>query len=289
MLSNGFEYDIARAAHLIHQADGIIIAAGAGLGVDSGLPDFRGNEGFWRAYPALGEARIDFQQAASADSFLRDPVRAWGFYGHRLDLYRRTAPHAGFALLRKWSEAKLHGCTVFTSNVDGQFQQAGFDAAQVHECHGSIHRFQCSTPCSEVLWPASGFVLQVDEYHCRLLGPAPACPNCGAVARPNILMFQDWNWIENRTGEQAGRQQRWLERGRRPVVIEIGAGKAIPTVRHFSRRVIRQHNGVLVRVNVRDPDVERADDVGIRMGGLDALRAIDDALRETAPAAPPRN
>lgn len=42
------------SAALIAQADGLVVAAGAGMGVDSGLPDFRGREGFWRAYPALG-------------------------------------------------------------------------------------------------------------------------------------------------------------------------------------------------------------------------------------------
>ena len=53
----------ARAA-LLEQADALIVAAGAGMGVDSGLPDFRGNEGFWRAYPALAQARLDFASIA---------------------------------------------------------------------------------------------------------------------------------------------------------------------------------------------------------------------------------
>lgn len=46
------EYE--NAAELIAQEDGLIIAAGAGIGFDSGLPDLRGKEGFWKAYPALG-------------------------------------------------------------------------------------------------------------------------------------------------------------------------------------------------------------------------------------------
>ena len=55
----------ARAAELIAQSDGLVIAAGAGIGADSGLPDFRGNEGFWQAYPALGRARMEFTSVAS--------------------------------------------------------------------------------------------------------------------------------------------------------------------------------------------------------------------------------
>lgn len=278
MPDSSMDLHIARAAQLIQDADAIIVAAGAGMGVDSGLPDFRGNEGFWKAYPALEAARIDFELAASAGGFERDPARAWGFYGHRLALYRRTVPHAGFALLQKWSKAKTHGYSVFTSNVDGQFQRAGFNPLQVHECHGSIHHLQCSTPCGEAIWPADGFFPSVDQRACRLLGDTPSCPYCKAVARPNILMFDDWSWAEQRTRAQSERQQRWLERVRRPVVIELGAGTAIPTVRHFSRRVIGRHNGTLVRINLREPDVDRPQNVGLRLGALDALKAIDCVL-----------
>ncbi|MDR7336113.1 NAD-dependent SIR2 family protein deacetylase [Roseateles asaccharophilus] len=89
------------AAALIAQADALVVTAGAGMGVDSGLPDFRGRDGFWRAYPALGRAGLQFTEVASPDTFERDPRLAWGFYGHRLGLYRRTVPHAGFALLRR--------------------------------------------------------------------------------------------------------------------------------------------------------------------------------------------
>jgi NAD-dependent SIR2 family protein deacetylase len=76
-----------RAADLIDQASALVIAAGAGMGVDSGLPDFRGRSGFWQAYPALASAGLDFSELASPHTFERDPRLAWGFYGHRLQLY----------------------------------------------------------------------------------------------------------------------------------------------------------------------------------------------------------
>lgn len=117
---------IDAAADLIAHADALLIAAGAGIGVDSGLPDFRGTEGFWKAYPALGRRGLNFEEVASPRTFVRDPGLAWGFYGHRLDLYRRTVPHTGFRLVRAWGERMLNGAFVFTSNVDGQFQRAGF-------------------------------------------------------------------------------------------------------------------------------------------------------------------
>jgi len=270
------EFDPAlldRAAALIRQADGLVVAAGAGIGVDSGLPDFRGNEGFWRAYPALGKAGIDFASAASPATFQENPALAWGFYGHRLNLYRGTVPHAGFALLKSWGENMPHGCHVFTSNVDGQFQKAGFDPDRIHECHGSIHHLQCLAPCCDAIWKADEFKPEVDEETCRLTNAAPRCPHCGGLARPNILMFGDWGWIEKRSARQAARLERWLDKVERPLVIELGAGTAIPSVRHFSQAVIRR-GGRLVRINPREPEVATQRDAALAAGALDGLSAI---------------
>lgn len=275
---NDVNNGIRKAAELIGAADGLVIAAGAGIGVDSGLPDFRGTDGFWAAYPSLAQSGIDFQRAASARHFAQMPRRAWGFYGHRLTLYRRTIPHAGFALLKKWGDAKPKGCSVFTSNVDGQFQTAGFDAMRINECHGSIHYLQCGAASRPLIWRADQFIPEIDESACDLLGPLPVCPYCGGLARPNILMFEDWDWIGQRAQAQEKLQQEWLATVQRPVVLEIGAGKAIPTVRHFSRRIVQRHNGRLVRINLREAEVSGEHDVGLGLGALAALRLIDAQL-----------
>jgi NAD-dependent SIR2 family protein deacetylase len=116
-----------------------------------------------RAFSALRQAGLDFYSIASPASFRSEPELAWGFYGHRLALYRRTVPHAGFALLKSWGERRLQGYTAFTSNVDGQFQKAGLAAESVHECHGSIHHLQCLQPCCAHIWPADDFHPEVDE------------------------------------------------------------------------------------------------------------------------------
>src|SRR6478672_3455234 len=87
------------AAELIADADGLVITAGAGIGIDSGLPDFRGDRGFWNAYPGLGARGMRFVDVANPKAFASMPEVAWGFYGHRLALYRQTVPHAGFGML----------------------------------------------------------------------------------------------------------------------------------------------------------------------------------------------
>ena len=269
---------LRHAAELIDQSDALVVAAGAGMGVDSGLPDFRGEHGFWKAYPALGRDRIPFSRIASPQAFRDNLQRAWGFYGHRLQLYRQIQPHAGFGILRRWGEAMPKGYGVFTSNVDGQFQEAGMNPPALEECHGSIHYLQCLQPCSDDLWEAEIFVPQIDTENCLLLNEPPRCRRCGGLARPNIMMFSDFEWVEQRQTQQMQGLQNWLATVERPVVVEIGAGTAIPSVRLLSQRIIYDHGGRLIRINPRESAVPTRFDVGLPCGALEGLSAMDEAL-----------
>lgn len=265
-----------RAADAINEADALIVTAGAGMGVDSGLPDFRGVEGFWQAYPALAKAGVQFHEIADPAAFRANPHRAWGFYGHRLNLYRQTVPHEGFTILRRIGESMPKGMFVFTSNVDGQFQKAGFSSRQVHECHGSIHHLQCQDGCMADIWPADDFHPQVDEVNCLLTSDFPRCPHCGEIARPNILMFGDGGWLDYRSELQEADLKVWLGKIARPVIIEIGAGQSIPTARRFGEN----QNGFLIRINPMEPERNGDMFMSLRMGGLEALRGILAALGE---------
>lgn len=268
---------IDTAARFIQDATGLLILAGAGMGVDSSLPDFRGDAGFWRAYPVLREARLRLVDVAAPAMFEHDPVLAWGFYGHRLMLYRETAPHAGFAILRRWGETMPDGWWVSTTNVDGQFQKAGFDVRYIHEVHGTLHQLQCARPCCDTTWPAS--TLQPD------IGPDlrwqtawPTCRRCAGIARPNVLMFGDAAWIG--TASEAAHWQLvgWLDEVERLVVVEIGAGTAIPTLRHFAEQLVEHRGAKLVRINPRESRTARPGSIGLPLGALDSLRLVDRAL-----------
>lgn len=263
--------EIRRAAEFIGQADGLLICAGAGMGVDSGLPDFRGDEGFWNAYPALRKSGIQFQSIATPRTFWADPELAWGFYGHRLNLYRYTVPHDGFRILKEIGAKMPRGAFVFTSNVDGQFQKAGFSDGRVCEVHGSIHRMQCLEMCGGRVWSADGFKPEVDEDTCRLRSPLPRCTVCGGVARPNILMFWDDSWLAHGTGGQYDSLNEWLHTVQNLVTIEIGAGTAIPTIRKFGQR----QQGALIRINLHDSVLPSyKEGASLQMGGLEAMQRI---------------
>ena len=268
---------IQKAAQAVKEADALLIAAGAGMGVDSGLPDFRGVQGFWNAYPVIAKLGLCFERMANPDWFQKDPHLAWAFYGHRLNLYRRTEPHEGFRQLLEVASRKPKGYFVFTSNVDGQFQKAGFDPERIVECHASIHHFQCSRPCGDRIWDAVGETVRIDEAAFRALEPLPTCKRCSAVARPNILMFDDWFWFSDRTDAQQGRFETWLndlsQSSATLAVIELGAGTAIPTVRRSAESLSRKLHATLIRINPRDATVP-VGQIGLSLGALAGVRAI---------------
>jgi NAD-dependent SIR2 family protein deacetylase len=269
--------EFARAAAVVQGAAALVVTAGAGMGVDSGLPDFRGTTGFWGAYPLYERLGLRFEEAANPIHFARDPAFGWGFYGHRLNLYRATTPHPGFALIRAWAARFAQDCFVATSNVDGQFQQAGFAPEQVWEVHGSIHHLQCLAPCSGAVWPNEER-LAVDEQTMRA-DRVPRCRACGGVARPNILMFDDWSWVPDRSGEQEERFEAFLARhATQPMaVLEIGAGSTVATIRHLSLRLGHRPGCTVVRINPREAAIG-APHVSLACGALEGLRGIEAAL-----------
>lgn len=267
-----------QAAQVIKNAQAMIITAGAGMGVDSGLPDFRGDHGFWQAYPPYARLGLSFVECANPDHFRRDPAFGWGFYGHRTNLYRTTVPHAGFHLLKKWAAAIDIEPFVVTSNVDGQFQKAGFDAGNILEVHGSIHWLQCVTPCTEHIWRNQEELL-IDEQTMRA-ATIPRCPHCGGISRPNILMFGDWHWIGERSQQQEQCFRQYLDEhhGHSLVVIEIGAGSAVPTIRATSERIGWNYPGAtVIRVNPREPEI-KSPHISLSCAALEALQAIDSLL-----------
>jgi len=270
---------IERAAAAIEEADALIILAGAGMGVDSGLPDYRGNEGLWKEHPYLKDLGLTFGQAANPALFADNPELAWKFYGQRQKLYRETKPHRGFDLLRQWGESKTHGYFVYTSNVDGHFQFAGYPGDRIVECHGNIHRHQCCGPCHDQVWLDT-----LDEWEREQLGdelPIFYCPECNEVARPNVMMFNDWDWIREPTEAQFERFEPWAmmlkQEGVRVALVEIGAGTTLPAVRMQSESLLNRVNAKLIRINLREAQGSE-ETLSIGMPALEAMERIEQEL-----------
>ena len=267
---------ILQAKDIIKNADAIVITAGAGMGVDSGLPDFRGDQGFWKAYPPLKDKDLGFTDIANPQWFFDDPKLAWAFYGHRLKLYNKTEPHAGFAMLRELCAQKNENYFICTSNVDGHFVKAGFSKDKIYEVHGSIHHAQCIHNDDGMIRSMCESSVEVDEAK-FIATKMPVCPECGCVSRPNIMMFYDHEFNSKRTLAQHKRYEAWLEQNKdsRFVLIELGAGLAVPTIRNFGEKFVkRSKKATLIRINPRDNYISQYIGISLKCGALDGLRQI---------------
>jgi NAD-dependent deacetylase len=158
---------VERLAELMQARRQCVVLTGAGISTESGIPDFRSPGGIWAEYDPVEYATID--------AFLADPAKVWDFYGKRLALLGSAEPNDGHRALaelegRGWVRA------VITQNIDRLHERAGSRA--LVEVHGSIRTSSC-LDC--------GTVVPFEEVE-RLL-PVPACPACGRVLKPDVVMF----------------------------------------------------------------------------------------------------
>lgn len=168
---------------------------------------------------------------------------------------------------------------VLTSNVDGHFQKTGFKENQIMECHGSLMHFQCIEECGQPIWPISpDLQLQINPENLLAKEPLPSCPQCGSLARPNILMFSDFAWDSSRTFAQRQRFEKWIEKfkNKNLLIIEFGAGTNIPTVRLTCEEVYQSAGNHFIRVNPREPECGLKNTISLPMGAKDALKAISE-------------
>jgi NAD-dependent deacetylase len=144
-----------------------VVLTGAGISTESGIPDFRGATGIWATYDPL--------VVASVDGFRRDPERVWEFYARRLGVLDAARPNVGHLALAELERRGLVRAVV-TQNVDRLHQDAG--SRTVVEVHGSIRTATCAS---------CGTRLSEDELRAAL--PLPRCPRCGAIPKPDVVMF----------------------------------------------------------------------------------------------------
>jgi NAD-dependent deacetylase len=157
------------------QARSVLFVTGAGISAASGIPTYRGIGGLYEGKTA--EDGIPIEEALSGSMFRQRPERTWKHL-HDIERACRGAAfnraHEVLALL----EGHFERCWVLTQNVDGFHKSAG--SKHVIDIHGDIHELRC-TRCE--------FAERVADY--AHLPPCPACPRCGAVLRPDVVLFEE--------------------------------------------------------------------------------------------------
>jgi len=282
---------VNEAATHILEADALLFVTGAGAGVDMGLPDFRSSNKFWEE---LGHPDISkYEDASDNKWFDLDPGLAWGLNYHQLAMYRTAEVHEGYAALLQIAQMKGGNYFCYTSNIDGVLQRSGFDENKVREVHGNIHRLQCTQGYNckdshgEVTNPwQANIVLEYDGDTFRAEAPFPRCPNCGALARPNVWFCTDSKYVLwKQSGVIGNAYCEWLDslEGKKVVVLEFGAGLAIPSARVEAEETVTRFRGVLIRVNPVDhmvPVQDGENDCGFEGKAISIPMGMSNAMKE---------
>ncbi len=263
----------------LENAQAIVINTGAGMGRDSGLPDYRGEGGQWGAVETENDGKTVFD-VVNPQSFIDNPKYVWEMFGSRLQQYHDTPPHEGFYILKKWIAKYNLDYFALTSNIDGHFQKAGFEENKVRELHGTLAYFQeQDTHISSKIWKNEISGNEIVENAKK--GIFPISPFTGLPARPNVYMFRDATYVNTHSKAQDANFQAFLEKnkGKNMVVFEIGSGPHVQTVRIKTRMLKTEHNAKVIRINPNDFAI-KPPHIGINKGALVALKEIDKILND---------
>ena len=265
--------NVRKITSLIENADAVLVFAGAGMSADSNLTTYRDKEGFYKDYPLYKKLKKNYVSMMSYQGVLDDPHFAWGYFAHQYSLYKNAIPHEGYRKLLELCQAK-EDYIVVTTNVDGLFIKAGFPTEKVHEVHGTMHRLQCSMPCSGSVWHIEGLDVDVDYSTMRALDTLPLCPECGWVSRPNICMYDDTDdtYIWGESQKNANRFRAWREKNlhKKVVMLEIGVG-AEGLKRHMEQYCKEFSDVTLIRINPEFDDSYEDDVLQFMMSAKEAL------------------
>lgn len=245
MITNDYE----KAIELIKSSKTALFLTGAGMSADSGIPTFRDKEGYWRNFPVFKEKGLEAQELASPYSFEVRPEHAWAFYEWRRRNAHKNSPHEGYYVIVRLMKELFEESFVHTTNTDGYHLRSGVANTDIYEVHGSMWRLQCTRglACSYFVKENYDVPLCDLDENTMIANNLPYCPVCGSLLRPNILMFGDWDYIENEY--QANNYYQFLnDIGTPDIIFLVGSSGAVPTNDYIANR-LKFYGAKIITIN----------------------------------------
>jgi NAD-dependent deacetylase len=167
----------------------VTILTGAGISAESGIPTFRGPEGYW----TIGSREYHPQEMATLQMFQQKPHEVWQWYLYRLGVCRQAPPNAGHLALVKLEKRLKTQFTLITQNVDSLHLRAGSTPERTFQIHGNVFFMRCTQECSSTIFPIPEILhhkKKTDKLTAEVLNLLH-CPNCGSMTRPHVLWFDE--------------------------------------------------------------------------------------------------
>lgn len=165
--------NILKLKKLVSESSNIVFFGGAGVSTESGIPDFRSEQGIYNTVKNFGYPP---EQILSHSFFMKNPEKFYDFYRSTM-IYENAKPnlaHLGLAKLEKQGKLKA----IVTQNIDGLHQLAG--SKTIYELHGSIHRNYCMK-CGK-FYPLSTITESKG---------VPQCKECGGIIKPDVVLYEE--------------------------------------------------------------------------------------------------
>lgn len=272
--NNPYEEQIENAVKLIKEADAVIIGAGAGAstaaGMDYGGKRFR--ENFHEFIMKYGGQYMTDMYSAGFYPFPTEEAR-WGYWSKHA-LLNRFDPPALSLYKELYDIVKEKEYFVLTTNVDHQFQKAGFAEDRIFAAQGDYGEIQCQRGCHPKVYEAEELFREMDKARKDCLIPSelvPKCPACGGAMTMHLRC--DGYFVEDETWhEAADRYAQFLEQNKekKVVLVELGVGFNTPIIIRFPfEKLVRERaNYSLIRLNKDEAVVpESFKERGIGIGG----------------------
>ena len=260
--------------------DRITVLTGAGISAESGIPTFRGPEGFW----TIGSRNYHPQEMATLAMFNKDPESVWAWYLYRMGLCQKARPNAGHLALATMESHLGDQFTLITQNVDNLHILAGNSLSRTLQIHGNIFQTRCASACTDKIVPLpdgvapKGKGATLTETERRHL----VCPTCGSWLRPHVL------WFDETYNERHFRFNTALETARLTgLLITVGTAGATTLPNHIVN-LVHGHGGLMIDINVADNPFgnlanQSARGIFVKRAGSEALTALARAVVSSTP------
>jgi NAD-dependent deacetylase len=236
----------------------VLVITGAGVSAESGIPTFRGKDGYWR--------NLDPIKLATAEAFARDPELVWQWYRERRQRIRNAHPNAAHEAIAKLAQNATEFLLV-TQNVDDLHERAGLAKAEMVQIHGDIFVSRCSR-CEFKQHDCEHEHEQEQEGG----DGVPRCAKCGALMRPGVIWFG-----EPLPSRETERVENYLQRDSCGVVIVAGTTATFGYIIDWALRASRR-GGELIEVNPEETPLSRFATRLVRKPAALALPPIVDRM-----------
>jgi len=266
----------------------VFVLTGAGVSAESGIPTFRGKDGYWR--------NLDPTQLATPEAFGRDPKLVWDWYRERRQGIRNARPNAAHEAIARLAH-ETEEFLLVTQNVDDLHARAGVAAEKMVQIHGDIFVTRCSRcefsyagrggspepPGACVVQPTNGRLRStpLGREHAKAFGVAatsmqqekiPKCPECAAFMRPGVVWFG-----EQLSQNELERVEHFLDGGACDVVIVAGTTATFGYIIDWALRASRD-GAELIEVNPEETPLSQFATRSVREPAAIALPRIVDRL-----------